>query len=126
MSQYVSPILTAPDHAVIESLLYCEGGHAGPRSFALRRKLADAVIVQPDNVAPHIMTLHSRVRFRIDGGPPELMRKAVGWLGSDDFLMFATDYPHGYDDDLPGLLSLLSENGRGNMMAETARQWYRL
>ena len=71
MSPGTSTILTATDHAIIESLLYCEDCHAGPRSFALRRKLADTVIVHPDDVAPHVVTLNSRVRFRINGGPPE-------------------------------------------------------
>jgi len=78
---------------------------------------------------PPLDIIREHMRFStapIDAGPPELTRKAIGWLGSDDFLMFATDYPHGYDDDLPALLSTLSPNARGNMMAETARQWYRL
>jgi hypothetical protein len=78
---------------------------------------------------PPLDIIREHMRFStapIDSGPPELLHKAIGWLGTDDLLMFATDYPHGYDDDLPALLSALSPNARGNMMAETARQWYRL
>jgi predicted TIM-barrel fold metal-dependent hydrolase len=79
--------------------------------------------------SPPLDIIREHMRFSttpIDAGPPELMKKVVGWLGSDDFLMYSSDYPHGYDDDLPGLMSLLSEGARANMMAETARQWYRL
>lgn len=61
-----------------------------------------------------------------DSGPPELMKKAVGWLGSDDLLMFATDYPHRHDDDIAALLGILSPEARRKLMSETAREWYRL
>lgn len=78
---------------------------------------------------PPLDLIREHMRFStapIDAGPPKLLEKAIGWLGTDDFLMFATDYPHGYDDDIPALLSVLPPHVRGNMMAETARQWYRL
>jgi hypothetical protein len=78
---------------------------------------------------PPLDLIRDYMRFStapIDAGPPELLSKAIGWLSRDDLLMFATDYPHGYDDDLPALLSVLTPHARGNMMAETARQWYRL
>jgi len=78
---------------------------------------------------PPLDIIREHMRFStapIDAGPPDLLKKAVGWLGTDDFLMFATDYPHGYDDDIPALLSALPEHVRANMMADTARHWYRL
>ena len=78
---------------------------------------------------PPLDLIREHMRFStapIDAGPQNLLEKAIGWLGTDDFLMFATDYPHGYDDDIPGLLSVLSPHARANMMADTARQWYRL
>lgn len=68
-------------------------------------------------------------RFSIapaDLGPPEQAKKIIDWLGSDDILMFATDYPHLHTDDLSQLLSLLPKAMQPKMMAETARSWYRL
>ncbi|MDQ4119797.1 MAG: amidohydrolase [Actinomycetota bacterium] len=62
----------------------------------------------------------------IDAGPPEHMAKIVEWLGTDDLLMFATDYPHRHDDDIAAFLSGLGESMRANVMSETARRWYRL
>jgi len=61
-----------------------------------------------------------------DAGPPEQMEKLVGWLHTEDILMFATDYPHMHDDDIPALLDVLPEPMRSNVMSETARSWYRL
>ena len=40
--------------------------------------------------------------------------------------MFATDYPHMHDDDLGMLLDAMPESMRPKLMAESARQWYRL
>lgn len=62
----------------------------------------------------------------VDAGPPEQLAKIVEWLGTEDLLMFATDYPHRHDDDLAELLQVLPESMRANVMAETARNWYRL
>jgi predicted TIM-barrel fold metal-dependent hydrolase len=62
-------------------------------------------------------------------GPPEAARhlqNALGWLRSDDLLMFATDYPRGHDDDVDRLLAGLPDPARPKLMAETARAWYRL
>ena len=61
-----------------------------------------------------------------DAGPLEEMKKIVGWLHSDDMLMFATDYPHWHDDDIPALLEALPEPMRTNTMYNTAKDWYRL
>jgi uncharacterized protein len=41
-------------------------------------------------------------------------------------LMFATDYPHSYDDDVTALISAASPAMRPKLMAENAREWYRL
>jgi predicted TIM-barrel fold metal-dependent hydrolase len=59
-------------------------------------------------------------------GPPEHLRSALEWLESEDLLMFATDYPHAYDDDIGALLDAAPEGMRPKLMAETARAWYRL
>jgi predicted TIM-barrel fold metal-dependent hydrolase len=62
----------------------------------------------------------------IDGGPPQLLAKAVEWLGSTDVLMFATDYPHAYDDDFAAFFDVVPEAMKPRMMAGTARDWYHL
>lgn len=78
---------------------------------------------------PPLDIIRDHVRFSIaptDAGPPELMAKALGWFGSDDMLMFATDYPHRHDDDIVTLLGMLAPDAARKMMSETARSWYRL
>jgi hypothetical protein len=40
--------------------------------------------------------------------------------------MFATDYPHRHDDSIEQLLRVVPEQHQAGMMAETAREWYRL
>jgi predicted TIM-barrel fold metal-dependent hydrolase len=73
--------------------------------------------------------IREHFRFSIaplDAGPAEEMEQIVDWLGSEDLLMFGSDYPHRHDDDLGAFLDLLSESMRTKVMAETARDWYRL
>jgi predicted TIM-barrel fold metal-dependent hydrolase len=73
--------------------------------------------------------IREHVRFStapIDAGPPEELARTVGWLRSEDLLMFATDYPHMHGDDVPGLLAAVPETMRSRLMAESARDWYRL
>jgi predicted TIM-barrel fold metal-dependent hydrolase len=68
-------------------------------------------------------------RFSIapaDMGPPEYMEKVIEWLGAEDILMFATDYPHRHDTDVPALLDAMPESMRPLVMSETARAWYKL
>jgi uncharacterized protein len=61
-----------------------------------------------------------------DMGPPTHMAKIIEWLGTEDILMFASDYPHLHTDDLTQLLAIMPESMRANVMSETARRWYRL
>lgn len=78
---------------------------------------------------PPMDLLRDHFRFSIaplDAGPPQHMTKILEWLGTDDFLMFGTDYPHRHDSDLVEFLGLLPESTRANVMSETARRWYRL
>jgi predicted TIM-barrel fold metal-dependent hydrolase len=62
----------------------------------------------------------------IDAGPREELARIIEWLGSDEILMFATDYPHTHDDELSVLLDVLGEDARGKVMAGNARDLYRL
>ena len=73
--------------------------------------------------------IRDHMRFSVapmDAGPPEALRRCVEWFGSEDMLMYATDYPHAHDDDIGLLLDVVPESTRANLMAETARRWYRL
>ncbi len=72
---------------------------------------------------------HVRVTLQPNDAPPEPGRLArlVDQLGSDELLMFSTDYPHRHFDapeeavptELPPALL-------GKIMSENARAWYRL
>jgi regulator of nucleoside diphosphate kinase len=71
MSRNPPITLTTADRSIVEGMLHCEGGHTGPRAFALRRKLGGATIVSPGEIAADIATLSSRVKFRVDDGDAE-------------------------------------------------------
>jgi uncharacterized protein len=76
---------------------------------------------------PDVFREHIRFSVApIDAGPSEDLAKILEWLGSDEMLMFATDYPHAHDDDLSVLLEVLSEDARPKLMAENARALYGL
>ncbi len=62
----------------------------------------------------------------IDAGEPDELEAVVRWLGSEDLLMFATDYPHWHDDDFAALLAATAPEARSKLMAGNAREWYRL
>ncbi|TFD27743.1 amidohydrolase family protein [Cryobacterium lyxosi] len=73
--------------------------------------------------------IRDHVRFSVapaDLGPREHSQRIIDWLGSDDLLMFATDYPHRHDDRIDELLDLVPETMRPKLMSETARAWYKL
>jgi len=78
---------------------------------------------------PPFELVREHVRFStapFDADSADQLRRIHGWLGSDELLMFATDYPHTHDDDLAILLESLSEPARKKLMSENARDWYRL
>ncbi len=56
----------------------------------------------------------------------EEMAEIVSWLGAEDLLMFATDYPHAHEVPVAGLLERLPQTMRGRLMAESARALYGL
>ncbi|MGE3268053.1 MAG: amidohydrolase family protein [Chloroflexota bacterium] len=75
--------------------------------------------------------IHEHVRFTtqpIDAPEnPKHLGQIVNQLGSDELLMFATDYPHWHADDSDGSLPIeLSEERTRKIMSENARAWYRL
>lgn len=73
--------------------------------------------------------IRQHMRFTVaplDAGPPEEMARIVEWLRSEDLLMFATDYPHRHDDDMTVLFNVVPDSMLPKLMAESAREWYRL
>lgn len=73
--------------------------------------------------------IRDHVRFSVapaDLGPREHSQRIIEWLGSEDLLMFATDYPHRHDDDIDELLAVIPDTMKAKLMSETARAWYKL
>jgi uncharacterized protein len=71
-----------------------------------------------------------REHFRFSTAPADIgsapqTAKILDWLGSEDILMFGTDYPHLHSDVSP-LISVMPESMRQKVMGENARKWYRL
>ena len=61
----------------------------------------------------------------LDADSAEEVVPVIKWLGSEDLLMFASDYPHMHDHDLGVLLAAAPETMCEKLMSETARSWYR-
>jgi len=74
--------------------------------------------------------VRDHVRFctaPMDGGSiAEELALTIKWLGSDDLLMYGTEYPRDHGDSLDLLIGSLIEDMRAKVMSENARDWYRL
>jgi predicted TIM-barrel fold metal-dependent hydrolase len=57
---------------------------------------------------------------------PRHLAQIVDQLGSDDVLMYSTDYPHWHTDDQAAFPVELSPERTRKIMSENARAWYRL
>lgn len=78
---------------------------------------------------PPIDLIREHVRFTttpLDMGPPEEIPVILEWIGSDDFLMFATDYPHGHELDFAAFIEQVPSGQRENLMGATAKSFFRL
>lgn len=76
---------------------------------------------------PPSQVLTEQVRYAvqpIDAGPPEHMARILEEIGTEDILMFSTDYPHEHIDRVQALLEVMPESMRANVMSETARRFY--
>lgn len=62
-------VLTTRDHAILCGMLRQRGD--GVAGLPIRHKLATAVVVPQGEVDPDVVTINSRVRFSIDGGPSQ-------------------------------------------------------
>ena len=63
--------LTTKDYTTIEVLLERYAGRDDTMAAILRQKIAKAVVMFRDDIPSNVVTLDSRVTFRVDGGPAE-------------------------------------------------------
>jgi regulator of nucleoside diphosphate kinase len=77
--------LTTKDHTILEVMRERAIGRDPIAAEILRRKLSRAMLMFREDIAPEVVTLSSRVRFRVDDAPaetriitPEEMRGLVG------------------------------------------------
>lgn len=61
--------LTTRDHAILEAMLERHRGPHGPFARLLERKLRASAIAFREDIAPGVVTLGSRVGYRVDGRP---------------------------------------------------------
>jgi predicted TIM-barrel fold metal-dependent hydrolase len=62
----------------------------------------------------------------LDADDARELGRIIDWLGSDELVQFATDYPHMHDDSLSTLLAAAPPSMHPQVMAESARRWHRL
>jgi len=63
--------VTAKDFIVLENMIRQTPPYGEELVRLLRRKLSTAIVVLPEDIAPDIATIDSRVEYRIDGGRSE-------------------------------------------------------
>lgn len=69
---------TRPDHSILVGMLVHRG--TGPERIGtlLGMKLAKAVVVEPEEIEPDVITLGSRVLFCVNGGKPREQLLVIG------------------------------------------------
>jgi regulator of nucleoside diphosphate kinase len=63
--------VTAKDFTILENMIRRTPPYGERLLRLLRRKLSTAIVVLPEDVAPNVATLNSRVEYRINGGRTE-------------------------------------------------------
>jgi regulator of nucleoside diphosphate kinase len=63
------PVLTTKDYMILEAMLELAIARGDPLVRLLRLKLSNASVVLPTDIDPDVVTLNSRVSFRVDGEP---------------------------------------------------------
>ncbi|MEO3997743.1 nucleoside-diphosphate kinase [Mesorhizobium sp. CAU 1732] len=85
MSHTASCRLTIQDHSILDTWLHTSVDPDDPLADLLRKKLAAASIWSNEDIAPTIVTLDSRISYRIDGGPADIriisLKEAYGPVG---------------------------------------------
>ena len=80
-------------------------------------------------VAPsHYMREHVRLTIQpLDAPPsPQHLLEVIDQLGSEEMLLYASDYPHLHHADTRAFLDALPERLAARIGSENARAWYRL
>ena len=91
---------------------------------ALRREIPWTTMAPSEYIRQHVRFTTQPIDAPAN---PKHLGQIVDQLGSDDLLLFATDYPHWHYDEPAGVLPLnLSPERTAKIMSENARSWYRL
>jgi predicted TIM-barrel fold metal-dependent hydrolase len=91
---------------------------------ALRREIPWTTMAPSEYIREHVRFTTQPIDAPAN---PKHLGQIVDQLGSDDLLLFATDYPHWHHDEPAGVLPLkLSPERTAKIMSENARSWYRL
>ena len=78
---------------------------------------------------PPLDVLREHMRFSVaptDVDTQEHLEQTLRWLGSEDLLLYASDYPHYHEDQVATLLAAMPTSAQAKMMAGNACEWYRL
>lgn len=87
--------LTTKDHAILETMLARHAATGGALVPMLRDKLSSARMVSSDRIDRGVVTLNSRVTFRIDGGPADTRIVVRGTLRGFVGLTIPISVPRG-------------------------------
>jgi predicted TIM-barrel fold metal-dependent hydrolase len=110
---------------------FLESGFAwlGPALWRLDKEWKGLRREVPWVQRPPSETIRERIRFStqpIDAGPPEAFRKALEWIAAEDLLVYASDFPHGHEGDIDGLLAHFAPADHAKIMSGNARAHYAL
>src|SRR5690554_8165532 len=83
MSGTENCLLTTKDFTIIEVMLERRLGRADPLAPLLRRKLSGAVVMFREDIPPTVVTLNSRVTFRVNEiGRASCRERVWVWVGA--------------------------------------------
>jgi predicted TIM-barrel fold metal-dependent hydrolase len=115
--------------AVRVSLLECGFSWVAPMLWRIDKEWKGLRRDVPWVKQPPSQTVRERVRIStqpLDAGPPDQFARVYEWLGSDELLMYASDYPHGHEEPISSLLDVVDSGAHAQLMAENARLQYGL
>jgi regulator of nucleoside diphosphate kinase len=93
MSNPQAVILTSKDYSLLEALLGSSSDVFSGAAMQIRRKLRNAALVFPADIDAEVVTLDSRVRYRVDGAPAE--ERVIVAQGDESAATIALNCPRG-------------------------------